>query len=120
MTPSAKSVFYFGIYLTLVGLTLLFIPNLFLSLIGVENTSEIWIRLAGILLIALSVYYIVAVKHQLSIIFKVTAFIRCTIIIFFSVFVYLEMMEPVMLIFGAIDFAGGVWTYLAMKKEGIW
>lgn len=84
MTPSAKSVFYFGICLTLVGLTLLFIPNLFLSFIGVENTSEVWIRLAGILLIALSVYYIVAVKHQLSIIFKVTSFIRCTIIIFFQ------------------------------------
>lgn len=120
MSPSSKSVLYFGIYLTLVGSTLLFIPNLFLSLIGVENTSEVWIRLAGILLIALSVYYIVAAKYQLPIIFKVTALIRCTIIIFFSVFVYLKMMEPVMLIFGAIDLAGGVWTYLAMKKEGVW
>jgi hypothetical protein len=29
-------------------------------------------------------------------------------------------MEPVMLLFGAIDFAGAAWTYLSMKKEGIW
>ncbi|MBK9454607.1 MAG: hypothetical protein IPO24_03000 [Bacteroidetes bacterium] len=69
---------------------------------------------------ALSVYYMVAARHQISIIFKVTACIRCTIIFFFSTFVYLQMMEPIMLLFAAIDFAGGAWTYFAMKKEGTW
>ena len=120
MTPSAKSVLVFGIYIGLVGATLLLIPNIFLSLIGVDTTSEVWIRLSGILLMALSVYYVVAARHELPIIFKVTACIRCTIMFFFSAFVYLDMMEPVMLIFSAIDFAGGAWTYLAMKKDGIW
>jgi len=120
MSHSAKSVMVFGGYLALVGLTLLFIPNIFLSTIGVATTSEVWIRLSGILLMALSVYYIVAVKHNLTIIFKVTACIRCTIIIFFSVFVYLQMMQPVMLVFAAFDFAGGVLTWWAMKKEGLW
>lgn len=120
MTHAAKSVLVFGVYLTLVGATLLFIPNVFLSVIGVENTSEVWIRLSGILLVALSVYYIVAAKHKLSIIFKVTACIRCTIILFFSAFVYLQMMEPIMLLFASLDFVGGAWTYLAMKKEGSW
>ena len=120
MTHSAKSVLVFGVYLTLVGATLLFIPNVFLTVIGVENTSEVWIRLSWILLMALSVYYIVAARHQLSIIFKVTACIRCTIIFFFSTFVYLQMMEPIMLLFASIDFAGGAWTYFAMKKEGTW
>jgi hypothetical protein len=120
MSPSAKSVLVFGIYLALVGATLLFIPNVFLSVIGVENTTEVWIRLSGILLMALSVYYLVAAKHELPVIFKVTACIRCTIIIFFSAFVYLGMMQPVMLLFAALDFAGGLWTYLAMKREGRW
>ena len=120
MTHSAKSVLVFGVYLTLVGATLLIIPNVFLTVIGVANTSEVWIRLSGILLMALSVYYIVAARHKLSIIFKVTACIRCTIIFFFSAFVYLQMMESVMLIFAAFDFAGGAWTYFAMKKEGSW
>ena len=120
MTPSAKSVFYFGIYITLAGLSLLFFPNFLLSVIGLENTNEVWIRFAGILLTELSVYYIIAAKKQLFTIFRVTVFTRCTIIILFSALVYLEMMKPVMLAFGAIDFAGGVWTYLAMKKERIW
>jgi hypothetical protein len=30
------------------------------------------------------------------------------------------MMDPVMLGFGAFDFAGGAWTYFSMKKEGLW
>lgn len=120
MLPSAKSVLIFGAYLAMVGLTLLLIPNIFLSIIGVANTDEVWIRLSGILLMALSVYYIVAARTYLPVIFKVTAYIRCTILFFFSAFVYLDLMEPIMLLFAAIDFAGGVWTYLAMKKEGIW
>ncbi len=120
MTHSAKSVLLFGIYLTLVGATLLIIPNVFLTVIGVANTIEVWIRLSGILLMALSVYYIVAAKYNLLVIFKVTVCIRCSIILFFSGFVYLQMMEPVMLTFAAFDFAGGAWTYFAMKKEGCW
>jgi hypothetical protein len=120
MTKSAKTVFLFGIYLALVGVTLLLIPNTFLSVFGMAGTSEVWIRLAGILLMALSVYYVVAAKHELPVIFKVTACIRCTIIFFFAAFVYLDMMDPVMLGFGAFDFAGGAWTYFSMKKEGLW
>jgi hypothetical protein len=103
-----------------VGATLLLIPNIFLGVCGIAPTSEVWIRLAGILLMALSVYYVVAAKHQLAVIFKVTSCIRATIIFFFGAFVYLQIMEPVMLLFGAIDFAGAAWTYLSMKKEGIW
>lgn len=120
MTHSAKSVFVFGVYLTIVGAILLLVPNVFLTIIGVANTSEVWIRLSGLLLMAISVYYIVGARNNLYIIFKVTACIRCTIIFFFSAFVYLQMMEPVMLLFAAFDFAGGAWTFYSMKKEGNW
>jgi hypothetical protein len=120
MPTSTKTVLYFGIYLTIVGATLLLIPNIFLSTIGVATTEEVWIRLAGILIMALSVYYIVAAQHAITIILKTTVYIRCTIILFFSAFVYVELMEPIMLLFAGIDLVGGVWTYLTLKKEGKW
>jgi hypothetical protein len=120
MTPSAKSLYIFGVYLAFVDATLLFIPNIFLTIIHVANTSEVWIRLAGILLLAISVYYVVAAKNNLVPIFKISTFIRCGLILFFGAFVILHMMEPIMLLFGAIDFAGGLWTYSALKKEGSW
>lgn len=67
-----------------------------------------------------SVYYLVAVQHNLPVIFKVTVYIRCTIIFFFTAFVLLNLMKPIMLVFVVIDFAGGVWTYLAKKRDGMW
>lgn len=111
------TVMVFGVYLSLVGLTLLLIPNIFLSLIGVENTVEVWIRLSGLLLMALSVYYIVSALHNLRLIFKVTAYIRCSIPVFFTAFVIADLMDPIMLLFAAIDCAGGLWTLWALHKH---
>ena len=120
MSQSAKSVFVFGVYLTVIGFILLVVPNLLLTTFGMPTTTEVWIRLSGILLMALSVYYIVAAKQNIPVIFKVTACIRSTIIFFFTAFVLLGMVKPVLILFAVVDFAGAAWTYLAMKKEGLW
>ena len=47
MTPAAKSVYYFGFYLYLVGATLIFIPNFLLKTMGIPETNEVWIRVVG-------------------------------------------------------------------------
>lgn len=120
MSQSAKSVLVFGVYLTFMGFILLVVPNLLLTTFGMPATNEVWIRLSGILLMALSVYYIVAARQNIPVIFKVTACIRVTIIFFFTAFVLLNMVKPILILFAVVDFAGGAWTYLAMKKEGLW
>ncbi len=48
MSNGAKSVFVFAIYLLLLGVTLLAIPNAMLSLFAYPTTDEVWIRVAGI------------------------------------------------------------------------
>jgi len=118
MSKSAKSVFIYGIFYAFNGLMLLLAPNILLDSLGIENTNEVWIRLAGILLSAISVYYILAAKHELIIIMKATAFIRITIIFFFSAFVLLKLVSASIIIISVIDFLGGVWTFLMLKKEG--
>ncbi len=118
MSKSAISVFIFGIYLAINGLLLLFVPNLLLTSLGIEPTSEVWIRLSGILLMAISVYYFVGAKYEIIVVFKATAFIRFTIIVFFTAFVLLELVSPGIIIISAIDFIGGIWTYAMLKKEG--
>lgn len=118
MSKSAKSVFIYGLYLALNGLLLLFVPNVLLNSLGIEPTTEVWIRLAGILLMAISVYYILAAKYELVVIMKATAFIRFTIIFFFTAFVLLKWVSPSILTISLIDFLGGAWTYLMLKKEG--
>ncbi len=49
MSASAKSVFYFGLYIALLGVLLIFFPNTLLGLVNVPPTDEVWIRLAGML-----------------------------------------------------------------------
>ena len=57
MTQAAKSVYYFAFYLYLTGITLIFIPNVFLSTLGLPETNEVWIRVVGILALAIGFYY---------------------------------------------------------------
>ncbi len=118
MSKSAKSVFIYGIFYVFNGLMLLLAPNVLLNSLGIEPTFEVWIRLAGILLSAIAVYYILAAKYELIVIMKATAFIRFSIIFFFTAFVLLQLVSSSIIIISVIDFLGGLWTFLMLKKEG--
>lgn len=118
MSKSAKSVLIYGVYLAINGLLLLVAPNVLLNSLSIEPTTEVWIRLAGILLMAISVYYFIAAKQELTVIMKATAFIRFSIIFFFTAFVLLELVSSRIITIAVIDFLGGAWTFLMLKKEG--
>jgi len=118
MSKSARSVFIFGIYLGVIGLILLIVPNMLITPFGIEPANEVWIRLSGILLMALAVYYTLGAKHEIVVIMKATAFIRLTIIFFFTAFALLKLTSPNIIIFSVIDFLGGAWTFLMLKNEG--
>jgi len=118
MSKSAKSVLIFGIYLAFSGLMLLLVPNALITPFGIEPTNEVWIRLSGILLMALAVYYYLGAKHEIIVIMKATAFIRLSIIFFFSAFAFFNLVSPNIIFFSAVDFLGGIWTLLMLNKEG--
>lgn len=118
MSRSAKSVLVFGIYLGLIGVIFLIVPNLLLTPFGIEPTHEVWIRLSGILLMAIAVYYIIGAKHELVVIMKATAYIRFTIIFFFTAFALLGFVSSTIILFAVVDFLGGLWTLMMLKKEG--
>ena len=105
MSKSAKSVFVFGIYLAINGLMLLLIPNVLITLLGIESTNEVWIRLCGVLFMAVAIYYILGAMHEIIVIMKATAFIRFTIILFFVSFALLEFVSPNIIIIAIITFS---------------
>ena len=53
MSRSALSVFVFGIYAIVVGIVGLAAPNFLLEKLSGASTTEVWIRLVGLLLIYL-------------------------------------------------------------------
>src|SRR5687767_7166147 len=111
MSNSAKSVFYFGFYLVGLGIILLLFPNFMLNLFGIASTTEVWIRVVGMLVLALSAYYVTAGKHDLIPILKMTVYVRSSIILFFIAFSMTGLVSPMIILFGAVDLLGAIWTY---------
>lgn len=117
MTAAAKSVYYFGFYLYLTGLTLIFIPNVFLNTLQIPETNEVWIRVVGVLAFCLGYYY-----HRTGVtnntgFFSLTIPARVLVFTSFTCFVLLKFVSPVLIVFGIIDLSGAIWTWIALKKE---
>ena len=116
MTPAAKTVYYFGFYLLLLGLGLVFVPDLILTPFGFEATREVWIRVLGAVVVNLGVYYVFLAPTNNEAFFKMTAFTRLLIMLWFALFVVLDWAKPALLLFAAVDVAGALWTWNALRK----
>jgi hypothetical protein len=113
----AKTVFAFACYLLPLGLCLLLVPNLLLSLFQIPPTSEVWIRVVGMLVIFLGVYYFVAAHAELRLFMIWSARLRASVFIFFGAFVLAGLAPSVLLLFGAVDLAAALWTWSAFRNE---
>lgn len=75
MSRAAKSVFFFGIYVISLGVFLVVAPNVLLKLFGVPETSEVWIRVVGVVVLLIGYYYVRAATNEEG----MTKFFRWTI-----------------------------------------
>lgn len=117
MSAAAKSVFYFGFYLYLVGLTLVFAPNFLLSTLGMPATNEVWIRIVGVLVFCIGYYYHLAGRDNNRSFFKSTIPTRVLVFISFVGFVLAKLVSPVLIVFGVVDLLGAMWTWSVLRKN---
>ena len=117
MSKAAISVLVFAIYLALIGLGFLLVPNTLLGLFGFPDTTEVWIRVMAMLLLILVYYYIRAVRSEMTGFFRFTVHARASVIVFFVVFVVLGLAQPMLIGFGVVDLLGAIWTALALRKS---
>ena len=117
MSRAAKSLFAFGVYLCGLGLALLLAPNLLLRLFGVPPTGEVWIRVNGMFVLCFSFYYIMGARYELTDFIRWTVWGRAAVIVYFAAFVLLVSAPRALLLFGLIDLAAAVWTWLALRAE---
>ena len=119
MSNPAKSVFVHGIYLAISGLTLITVPNLLFGLLGIPATGEVWVRVVGVLTLILGFYFVQAARKEVTEFMRWTVYARLTFMSFCIVFVLLNFIGPVLLLFGLLDLLGAVWTALALRSAKI-
>jgi uncharacterized membrane protein len=119
LSRSANSVFLYGIYIIILGAAFLLVPNLCLELMGMNATSEVWIRVVGWFGIWLGIYYVVSARSESKAFILTSVYGRPTFLIFLGVLVALGMIGPIILIIGAIDLLTALWTYSLLRKEKI-
>lgn len=115
MSPAARSVKVFGVYIAIVGVTLMLAPNVLLGLFGMPSTTEPWIRVLGVVLIALGTYYLLAAREEWVAFLRMTVWLRYFAAASLIGLVVLQMAPAALALFGVVDGASAVWTHLALR-----
>jgi len=115
MSKSARSMFVFGLYAAVLGIMMIVVPN-FLLKMSRTSTTEVWIRVAGLLLLYLGFYYTQAARKEMTDFFRWTVYTRSTVVVFFAAFVLLGFAKPILIMFGVIDLLGAIWTGLTLRS----
>lgn len=117
MTKSGATLFYFGIYVLIVGILLLAIPTSFVAANMLPPIPDPWARIIGLLLLVIGTYDVLCGK------FDVRPFIRWSVYIRFGfaagtlLLVLAGQMPPTLLVLGAIDALAAAWTGWTLKTE---
>lgn len=117
MTASSRSIYYFGYYLLILGITLTVVPNLLLSTFQLPETHEIWIRVLGVVVFNIGIYYVFMAPANHALFLTLSVYTRLLILFWFVVFVILDWASAQLILFGLVDGAGAIWTYLALRKK---
>lgn len=117
MTKSANSLFYFGVYVLLIGLTLCLVPDKFIAILKLPEIPLSWARLIGFLAIIIGGYEIISGRNNIRPLIKASIYLR--LFFFLGVmFLFLSgQMTKEILPIGIIDLIGAIWTALAMRAE---
>ena len=117
MSKSAFSAKVFAAYLFVLGPVLVLAPDFLLSLFGIPATTEVWIRVVGVIVFMLGVYCWVAAEHELKPLLEASVYTRFGVFLALSSFAILELGSPMLALFGVIDLLGGLWTWFALKAD---
>ncbi len=101
-------------YVLAVGAGLLLIPNQIFDILGIDNTSEVWIRVVGLVAIALgAVYFAAARDNDLGVVRSSVPARAIAVIAFVGLWITGGPWQ--LLIFAAADLAGLLWSWNALR-----
>lgn len=115
MTAAARSVLAFGVYLLALGLGLLLAPDAMLALFGRPPATDPWLRVVGLVVIILALYYLSAARSGVEAFFRWTLWGRPLAAVALLVLMGAGVLPAFVALLAALDFAGAAWTAAALR-----
>ena len=115
MRHARRSIQVYGVYLGVSGLTMCLAPNVMLTSLGVPPTTEGYIRMLGIVLFILALYYFAAARSNVVPFFRWTVWGRA-LAVAGVIGLILAGFAPVAFSGIAVaDAASAIWTAIALR-----
>ena len=115
---AARSLHAFGCYLVLAGLPFLAMPALALALLGLPPPAEPWVRLVGVLALALGTGDIVAARSGDGPYARWSVWRRLGAAAAMAALVALGLAPAPVLLLAAVDAAAAGWTAWTLRRGG--
>jgi hypothetical protein len=117
ISGASRSILVYSIYTLGLGLTLLLIPNVPLPIFGLPEAHEVWIRVAGMTVVFLSILYFISARNEYAAIFRASVWFRFAVVGFFAAFAALGYASWNILLFTPFDVLFAIWTLYELRKS---
>lgn len=114
---AGRTVELFGYYLIPLGLLLMLAPNAVLSPFGFAPATEVWVRVVGVVVAPLGVYYVALGRAPVPSFLRLTVYARVWVFVTFAVLAASGLAQPMLALFGVVDLLGAIWTWTALRSE---
>lgn len=116
MNPTAVSIFYYSFYMMGMGLGLFLIPNVILGVFGFPATTEIWVRMLGLLAFCTGLLYLYCSRTNQTGFFRITVPERLIFFVGTVALVVFFDVTPLLAVIGSVDLFGAIWTGLTLRS----
>ncbi len=118
MSRAGSSMFWFGFWVLACGISLTFFPGMMMRVSGITVSNDVILRIQGMVLIFLAVYYFVAGRRpEFRPLYQATVYTRASALPLTAAMVLLLRANPLIILFTVVDALGALWTALALRAD---
>jgi hypothetical protein len=119
MSRAAISVIVWGIYLFVMGITFILVPQVALPLFGFPPSDEVWIRMVAMFTLILGYFYMQTARHEMRQFFYWKVHGHIFGVVCMVLFVILRLGPPNLLLLASADLIAAVWTAWALRHPRV-
>lgn len=117
MTSSCRSLQVFACYMITGGIGFMIAPHPILALFSLSAGDDFWVRMVGVLVLAIGCYYLLVVRAGIVAFYRWTVPARYFVAGFMVLMFVLGKVGAPILLFAAIDAAAATWTWFELKSR---